>query len=504
MNKQRSASPLDKFLRLFTDVRSGEGAGALLLGLNIFLVLTAYYFIKPIREALIIGESGAEVKSYASAIQAMMLLAAVPLYSKLSERLPRRKLIERVTLFFVACLVLFYVLGSAGVPLGVPFFLWVGVFNLMVVAQFWAFANDVYTNDEGERLFPLVQFGASLGAVLGSVAVGRLIEPLGIYLPMLAAGALLVLSLVVTRIVDGRERRRTEADRPLEASTLTNPAATGEFRLATGEFQNLRQALQEALKQAEAAELAGDEPPELPDVEFQTIPPAPAAAGGGAFSLVFNTRYLLLIALFVLMINWVNTTGEYLLGSVVESAARNAIETGQTQLTMGEYIGSFYSDFFSVVNVVGLLLQLFVVSRIIKYVGIRVAIMILPVIVIGGYVLLALIPILSAVRWAKTAENGFDYSLQNTVRNILFLPLTREQKYKAKQVIDAFFWRAGDMLSAGLVFAGTTWLSMSIAHFAMVNIALALVMLALAWRIGAKYRDLVKTGRPPVTINRIR
>ena len=95
MNSQKPASPLDRFLRLFTDVRGGEGTGALLLGLNIFLVLTAYYFIKPIREALIIGESGAEVKSYASAIQALMLLGAVPLYSRLSERLPRRKLIDR-------------------------------------------------------------------------------------------------------------------------------------------------------------------------------------------------------------------------------------------------------------------------------------------------------------------------------------------------------------------------------------------------------------------------
>jgi len=504
LNSQKPASPLDRFLRLFTDVRGGEGTGALLLGLNIFLVLTAYYFIKPIREALIIGESGAEVKSYASAIQALMLLGAVPLYSRLSERLPRRKLIDRVTLFFVACLVVFYLLGSAGVPLGVPFFLWVGVFNLMIVAQFWAFANDVYTNDEGERLFPLVQFGASLGAVLGSLVVGRLIEPLGIYLPMLGAAGLLLLSLVVTRIVDRREWRRTEANRPLEASTLMNPASTGEFRLATGEFENLREALREAIARADAAEQAGEEPPELPQVEYESSAPAPAAAPGGAFSLVFHTRYLLLIALFVLMINWVNTTGEYLLGSVVESAARRAIEAGATQLSMGEYIGSFYSDFFFIVNVVGLLLQLFVVSRIIKYVGIRVAIMILPVIVIGGYALLVLVPILSAVRWAKTAENGFDYSLQNTVRNILFLPLTREQKYKAKQVIDAFFWRTGDMLSAGLVFVGTTWLTMGIAHFAMVNIVLALGMLMLAWRIGRKYRDLVNSGRPPVTIHRIR
>lgn len=506
INTQKAASPLDKILRLFTDVKGGEGVGALLLALNVFLLLTAYYFIKVVRDSLIVVESGAEVKSYSAAAIAMILLVAVPLYSRLADRLPRRKLINRVTLFFVACLVVFYVLGLAGVRLGVPFFLWAGVFNLMVIAQFWAFANDLYTNEEGERLFPLVQFGASLGAVLGSLVVGRMIEPLGLYLPMLGAAVLLLLGLAVTAVVDRRERLRTESSRPLEASTLMNPAATGEFRLATGEFQDLREALREALDRAEAAEKAGEPPPELPQIEFQTVgsAPAPAATTGGAFPLVFRTRYLLLIALFVLVINWVNTTGGYILDKVALSAAQAAVAAGETQMTVGEFIGTFYADFFLIVNVLGLVLQLFIVSRIIKYIGVRVAVMILPVIAIGVYSLVAIVPTLVAVRWAKTIENGTDYSLQNTVRNILFLPLTREQKYKAKQVIDAFFWRAGDMMSAALVFAGTTWLSMRTVHFAMVNMVLALVMLALAWRIGARYRELVRTGRPPVTIRRIR
>lgn len=480
---------LDRFLRLFTDVRRGEGLSALLLALNVFLILTAYYFIKPIREALIIGERGAEVKSYASAAQALILLGAVPLYARLASRLPRRTLINRVTLFFIACLVVFFFLGTAGVPLGIPFFLWVGIFNLMVVAQFWAFANDIYTNDEGERLFPLVQFGASLGAVLGSVVVGQLIEPLGIYPPMLAAAAILLASLAVTTIVDRRERRRTEAERPSYDTTLTNPAATGEFRLETGEYTHLRAQLKEALRRADEADAAGEPTPvDVGDSGWTST---------GAFQLVFRTRYLLLIAVLVLLVNWVNTTGEYLLGRVVAENAARAIATGETALTQGEYIGQFYSRFFSVVNVAGLLLQLFFVSRIVKYLGVRVAIMILPAIALGGYALLVFLPVLSAVRWAKTAENATDYSLYNTVRNMLFLPLTREQKYKAKQVTDAFFWRAGDVLSAAVVFAGTTWLSLGVAQFAMLNLALVAAWLVVAARIGAHYAELVRTGLPP-------
>ena len=437
----------ERVLRLFTDVRSGEGATVLLLAANVFLLLTAYYFIKPLREALILDESGAEIKSYASALQALILLGAVPAYGALAGRLSRRRLINGVTLFFAACLVVFFALGQLGLNLGVVFFLWVGIFNLMILAQFWSFANDLYTNEEGERLFPLVQFGASAGAVFGSVVVGRLIEPLGIWIPMLIAAGILIASLLVTNLVERRQEQRTERDRVPGGSDAS----------------------------------------------------APVAKGRGAFALVFQTRYLLLIALLILFLNWVNSTGEYILGSVVENAARTAVASGAAAgLSVGEYIGEFYSNFFAVVNVAGLVIQLFIVSRVVKYLGIRVAIMILPIISLGAYGVLAFFPVLGVVRWAKTAENATDYSLMSTVRQTLFLPMTREQKYKAKQAIDAFFWRAGDVLSAVVVWLGTTWLAMGASDFAKFNILLVLIWLGISVWVGREYTRLVRSGQPPV------
>jgi AAA family ATP:ADP antiporter len=200
---------------------------------------------------------------------------------------------------------------------------------------------------------------------------------------------------------------------------------------------------------------------------------------------VLKSRYLLLIALLMLVLNWVNTTGEYILGRTVAHAAAEAVAAGRSGgLDEKAFIGRFYSDFFFVVNAVGLALQLFVVSRILKYAGVRLAILALPVIALVGYGALAFLPILSVVRWAKTAENATDYSLQNTVRNVLFLPTTREEKYKAKQAIDGFFVRAGDMLSAGLVFVGTTYLHLGARQFALVNLGLAALWLVLALMVG--------------------
>lgn len=437
MNTNAVLNPVEKILNVFTEVRRGEAASALMLALNIFLILTAYYILKPVREALILsGSGGAEIKSYVAAGQALLLLGAVPLYARLASRYARRTLINRVTWFFAACLVAFYLLALVGAPIAIVFYLWVGIFNLMVPAQFWAFANDIYTPEAGKRLFVIVAFGASAGAVAGSFMAGRLIEPLGVYQLLLVSGGVLLLSLVLTNLVDSRERQSP-----------------------TGQAANT---------------------PEEP------------LGKNGAFQLVLQNRYLLLIALLMLFLNWVNTTGEYILGRTVKETASALVAAGAAGgLDEKAFIGRFYADFFTIVNIAGLLLQLFVVSRVLKYFGVRTAIFVLPLIALGGYLVAAFYPVLTMVRWVKTAENATDYSLQNTVRQVLFLPTTREQKYKAKQAIDTFFVRSGDVLSAVLVFVGTTVLALSTQQFAMVNILLVVIWLLLAFLIGREHRKLV-------------
>jgi AAA family ATP:ADP antiporter len=464
------AGLLDRALRPFTEVRAGEGPTALLLALNVFLLLASYYFIKPAREALILSGEGAEVKSYAAAGQAILLLGLVPAYGLLADRLPRRALLNAVTGFFVVCLVGFYALIQAGVPVGVPFFLWVGIFNLMVIAQFWSFANDLYTKEQGERLFVIVAFGASLGAVLGSVFASGLIPLIGVPQLLLVAGGLLILGTAVSNLVDARERASHETHLPVHLTTAEIPAATGEYQIQTVE---------------ETKKLT------------VSLPGIGPVTRRGTFRLVFQDRYLLLIAFLLLVLNWVNTTGEYILGRTVGTAAETAVAAGMADgLSVSEYIGRFYSEFFFAVNLLGLVVQLFVVSRILKYLGVRVGVMVLPAIALFGYAILAFAPILALVRVVKIAENATDYSLQNTVRNVLFLPTSREQKYKAKQAIDSFFVRAGDVLSAGLVFAGTTLLGLSVSGFAQANLVLAAIWLLIAFAIGREYTRKSKAALP--------
>jgi AAA family ATP:ADP antiporter len=442
MSEQSRASGIERFLNLFTEVRPGEAKTALLLALNVFLILMAYYILKTVREALILAEGSAELKSYLSAGQVVALAFAVPAYGRLVATFPRMKLINVVTVFFLVCPLLFYVLAQLQVPLGMIFFVWIGIFNLMIVAQFWSFANDVYSKEEGERLLVIVGLGASLGAVAGARVADRLIEPFGVLQLMLVGAGVLGIQLLLTNYIDRRERDR----RP--------PVAK--------------------------------------------IKKANAAPATNAFAMVFKTRYLLLMGLMLMMANWINTTGEYILGSIVKEQAAAMVAAGTAPgLTEGQIIGDFYAKYFSLVNVIGLLLQLFVVSRIVKHWGVAWAVMVLPALSFGAYNILVFVPLLNAALAAKAIENSTDYSLNNTVRNMLFLPCTYEQKFAAKQAIDSFFVRMGDVLSAGLVFVGTTFLALPTRGFAAVNAALAVVALILAWLVGRHYKTATDASSPP-------
>lgn len=515
MRATARARPLDKALRLVTDVRAGEGPTAVLLALNVFMLLAAYYVIRPVREALIGEGAGAVVKAYMYAVIVVLLAVAVPVYGMIANRIPRRRLINAVTLFFAANLGIFYVIFQLGISLlvqGVVFFLWVSCFSVMIVAQFWAFANDIYTREEGERLFPIVAFGASSGAVVGSLISRGVIPHLGVYPPLVLAALILIASLFVTSFVDRRERRLREADLPDSLSTGEVPAASQEIPL-----QEVRAAVSGSVAIEDIRKtLSGEIPIEevRRAIEGREIEPEREAARRAEldriagqidlsgtespFGMVFRCPYLLMIGLLILLLNWVNTNGEVILTDVVIRAADDAVASGQAGgLTKGEFIGAFWASFLSSVNLLALVLQFFVVSRVIKYLGVQIALLILPLIALGAYSLLVFYPVLTYVRWAKTAENATDYSLQNTVRNMLFLPCTREQKYKAKQVVDAFFQRAGDALVSVSFLIGTTLLALQTSHFAYLNIGLVAVWMVLALLIGRGYRRLVASGRPP-------
>jgi AAA family ATP:ADP antiporter len=434
-----------RFLRGIIPVKRNEIITAVLLTVNVFVLLTCYYILKVVREPLILLGGGAELKAYASAGQTLLLLAVVPAFGMLANRVTRIRLLTVIQLIFIGCLIAFYVLAQAEAPIGLAFYLWLGIFNVLVVSNFWSFANDLYSQEAGKRLFAIIGVGASIGAILGAFMPKLLHEAIGTRQLMLVAAALLGGSIVLYRIVDLRERSR---------------ARTAEEK---------------------------KEPEE-----------APMGKSGG-FALVLKDRYLRLLAAMLLVATIINTSGEYVVGKMAsdgsESYAAEKVASAhantptptpdevkkETKAAQDEYISSFYSGYYTVVNILSLLLQALIVARLLKWLGVRRALFVMPVVVLGGWIAVLALAGITIVRVEKSAENSLDYSLHNTLRQALFLPTSREAKYKGKAAIDTFFFRMGDVVAGlGLVFVLVHVMGLGVRAFAVLNIILAAVWLLLA------------------------
>lgn len=432
MRSNARLSPLERALRVVTEVHAGEGVTVLLMALNLFLVLTSYYMLKTIREALILTEGGAAVKTYSSAGQALLLLVLVPAFGALASRVNRTLLLRAVTLFFVANVILFFAAGIAHLRVGIVFFVWVGIFNVMIVAQYWAFANDIYTPEQGKRLFAIVGLGSNIGAWIGALWAGSLIRELGPYQLMLVAAGVLATCVVVAEIINRRQSARAT---PAQAETAGRPL--------------------------------GKE---------------------GGFELIAKDRYLLLIAILIVVLNIVNTTGEYVLGKFVVGEALARFGASEASLEARQkFIGGFYGDFFSYINLASFLLQMLAVSRIIKFLGVSGAMFVHPVVAFLGYLSIWRFPTLPVARIVKSFDNTIDYSLGKTAQQALWLPTSREAKYKAKQAVDSFFMRAGDVIAAALVFVGER-LAFAAPTFAAVNVGLAIVWALILSRLAPENR----------------
>lgn len=408
---------------LGAEVREGEWHLVLLFFANLFLLLGAYYILKVIREPLILLEGGAVERSYARGLQAALLLLLIPAYGYVSDRCEPAKLVKWIMGVFVACVAVFVALGQAGVPVGFAFFVWLGIFSTVSIAQFWSLATDVLTEAEGKRLFPLVAAGGTLGGICGAQLAARMIDGRPHQLMLLAA-ALLVSCALLTHITHGAAM-------------------------------------------AHRAQIPHDGSPERD--------------GRGGLELIARDRYLLLIALSVVILNFVNTTGDFVLAQVVSQEAKAL----PSKLLEQRFIARFYGNFQAYVAILTSFIQIFLVTRVFSKLGVGASLIFLPVLVLLGYGASALLPILSLLAAVKVGQDSAEYSLQNTAQQALFLRTSRDAKYKAKAAIDTLFMRFGDLAAMGAIFVGTR-LGMGIRGYALLNVVSGGLWFAIAFTLGRR------------------
>ena len=427
-------------LRPVVDARRGEGAPLAASMLWIFLALTAYYIIKPLRSAVLQEKIGVDNKWVALVSTTLFVALFAFAYGKIVPRVARSRLIVATFVIFMGCLAAFaWALPRGGALTGYVFFVWVSTFNLMIVSQFWSLAADVWTKDEGLRLFGFIGVGGVAGGIFGTLVVASFARMLNteqmLGLSALVLFACLLLALYILRFGARRSGSATPAGAQSAAPApqdSDNPAATN------------------------------------------------------SILLVLGSPYLRLIAAMMLILNLVNTNNEWILDKMVSGAH---LDHGAMK--------AFYAQFYLVQNVLTFGIQFLLTARIQRRFGAGVALFFEPVVGIVGGALFMVIPLLSVIRWHKILENATDYSIQSNTKELLYLPVSKLEKYSAKNFNDTFVVRGGDALGAATIFAATTYLLPALGDLGLkvmigLDVLLGVAWLMIAAAIGRMHRDRLK------------
>ncbi|MDH3871100.1 MAG: MFS transporter [Gammaproteobacteria bacterium] len=408
-------------LKRLVKAQPGELAALFWAFVYFFSLLCSYYIVRPMRDEMGIA-GGVENLQWLFTGTFLVMLAAVPLFGWVSSRFERRHFLPAVYGFFIVNLLLFFVLFRSDVThawVARAFFIWASVFNLFVVSVFWSFMADIFDNEQARRLFGFIAAGGTSGAICGPLVAAALAQPLG-PTNLLPVSALL-LGVAVLCI------HRLSAWRSRQADTEATTAA------------------------------------------------AEQAIGGSIFAgirLVLHSPYLLGICVLMLLFTTLATFLYFQQAQIVRDSFSDPAE--RTAVFAGIDLA---------VNSLTLIFQLLLTGRLVKWLGLGWTLTLVPLLLAAGFLALGLAPVLAVLVVVQVLRRAGNYAIMRPSREMLYVVLGREEKYKAKNFIDTVVYRSGDAVSAW-AYAGLRALGLSLSTIAFIAAPLALVWAAVAYRLG--------------------
>ena len=382
---------METLLKKVVNAQSGEIKALLWSFLYFFFLLSTYYMLLPLRDAFGI-RGGAQDLPWLFLGTFIVSLVTAPLQAAIAARLPRRRFVPVMYLFLVVNMLIFWFLLKTGVSPNVvakAFFMWITVFSVFTVSIFWSFLSDVYSGEQSKRLFGFVAAGGSVGSILGPFLTRNLVAPLGVHNLLLVSSALLVAAVWC-------------ANR-----------------------------LEKAAPEMQAAD---------PNFVAASVGRAKNPVGGGVFDgfgLLFKSSYLGSIGLWVFMLSLLGTFLYLTQAHIVASYTAD----------MKQRTGIF-SDIYFWVGILSLVMQLLGTGRIIKRIGTGPALAILPMVFVMGFVGLAFTSALFAVAAFQACQRAANFGIANVARESLWPVVTREEKFKAKNIVDGAVFRGADFVNA--------------------------------------------------------
>lgn len=432
-------------LNRLLNFKRGELPLALLSAGFFFCLLCGYFFLRPVRDAMGVSRGMDELR-WLFVLTSIISLVVVLTFGGVVSRMNRRRFIPIAYLFVIACLMLFSglliadaasgggLIGSdteSAVARGVgyTFYVWLSVINLFATSIFWAFMVDVFTFDQGKRLFPFIGIGGTLGAIVGGLATERAAALIDSpYLPaglMLTGAVFFALAIGVMLVLD--------------RVAIRSPV--GRFEMSAA----------------------------------PAVIPASAAIGGNAWdglAAVARSPYLLGIGAYIILMAISNTLIYFILANLI-------LDTSDG---LSGFIERFaYIDVLA--QTATLFTQVFVTTHLIRKLGVAFTLALLPLVTLAGFGLLALWPVFGVMAIFQALHRATRYAVSRPARETLFSVVPASDKYKAKPIIDVFLYRGGDVAGAGIDGLGRT-LGMTLGWLAAMTVPIAGAWVWLSFGLG--------------------
>jgi AAA family ATP:ADP antiporter len=421
-------SLLHRFLQRWVNIEPDEIGAVVWSFLYFFALLCGYYILRPMRDEMGIA-GGVENLDWMFTGTFLATLSLVPLFGWAASRFERRKLLPNVYFFFISNILLFYVLFESSLThawVARAFFIWVSVFNMFVVSVFWSFMTDIFSNLQSKRLFGFIAAGGTLGALVGPALTAALVGPLGTSNLLLISTAFLLFAVFCIKRL-GRIAADSSAESALE------------------------------------------------------IPPESKAIGGGIFAgvkLIFQSPYLLGICILILLYTTLATFLYFQQAEIIRDAFADSAQRTTVFAAM---------DFS--VNALTVLAQLFLTARIVDRFGMAWTLAFIPLGLAAGFLILGFAPVLGVIIAIQIIRRAGNYAIMKPAREMLYVVLGKEEKYKAKNVIDTVVYRGGDAVSAW-AYSGLQALGLSLAGIALVAVPLSGVWAWVSFRLGRKNQEM--------------
>lgn len=407
-----------------------------------FSLLCSYYIVRPMRDEMGIA-GGVEHLQWLFTGTFLAMLAVVPLFGWVTSRYPRKQFLPLVYLFFIANLLLFFGLFRSGLTdiwVARAFFIWTSVFNLFIVSVFWSFMVDLFSDAQAKRLFGFIAAGGTAGALVGPALTATLAIPLGpTNLLLISAACLAWAMLCIRRLLVWREG--------------TGPEPT-------------------------VAEDAGKTPPAGKE----------RGLGGGALTglrLIAGSPYLLGICLLILLYTTLSTFLYFQQAQII----RDNFDDPAKRTTVFAAM-----DF--AVNALTLVGQVFLTSRLVKTIGLGWTLALIPLVLAGGFLLLGVAPLLAVLVVVQVGRRAGNYAIMKPAREMLFVVLSEEEKYKAKNVIDTVIYRSGDVISAW-AYTGLQALGLGPSAIAFIAVPIAGGWALICYQLGRMQEARAKSAEVP-------